>query len=80
MRRDYIRTWDTTRPTRHILDIKLAKNLLSWGIKMVKIINLSGQKCILNEPLYCPKNTENLNELQRTKIFNEAIRKFVIFK
>jgi len=60
MRRGSFRAWDTTCPTRYILDIKLAKNLLSWGIKMVKIINLSGQKCTLNKPLYCPKNGEHL--------------------
>jgi hypothetical protein len=60
MRRSYIRAWATARPTRYILDIKLAKNLLSRGIKMVKIINVSGQKCTLNKPLYCPKNGEHL--------------------
>jgi len=28
-RRNYIRAWDTTRPTRYILDIQPVKNLLS---------------------------------------------------
>jgi hypothetical protein len=32
MRRGYIRVWDTAHPPRYILDIKLIKNLLSWGI------------------------------------------------
>jgi len=31
-RRGYIRAWDTTRPTRYILDIQPAKSLLSWVI------------------------------------------------
>jgi len=29
-RRGYLRAWDTTRPTRYILDIKPVNNLLSW--------------------------------------------------
>jgi len=29
MRRGYLRAWDTTRPTRYILDIQPVKNLLS---------------------------------------------------
>jgi hypothetical protein len=31
-RRGYFRAWDTTRPTRYILDILPAKSLLSWVI------------------------------------------------
>jgi putative transposase len=31
-RRGYLRAWDTTRPTRYILDIQPAKSLLSWVI------------------------------------------------
>jgi hypothetical protein len=31
-RRGYIIACDTARPIRYILDIQLAKNLLSWGI------------------------------------------------
>jgi hypothetical protein len=29
---------------------------------MVKIAKEAGQKCILNKPLYCPKNGEHLTE------------------
>jgi hypothetical protein len=32
MRRGYFRAWDTTRPTRYILDKQPAKSLLSWVI------------------------------------------------
>jgi len=60
MRRGYIRAWDTARPTRYILGIQPAKNLWSWGIKIIKIVRQAGKICTLNKPLHCPKNGEHL--------------------